>query len=125
MKTILFAALAAVAFATCSRAPVQHTLRQNGHTVLVINHGSHDMVVTPWKGAAPIKLAKGATVSMPSSGGPVRWDLTITDPANGKVIYQGAFEPGRPQRVTVEDRGGRIRGRDPADKHQRPSAVRP
>ncbi|MEA2164466.1 MAG: hypothetical protein QOK37_2593 [Thermoanaerobaculia bacterium] len=119
MKTeprLVFIALLLSAIAACSRVPSQHILQRNGHTVLVINQRGPEVIVTPWVGARPMHLAKGAMVSMPVSGGPGSWDFTIRDATNGKVIYHASLGAGGPRIVTISDGVARLTGPESGEK---------
>ena len=114
----------------CSRShpPVrQHVLMRNGHTVQVVNFASHEIIVTPWQGAQPVRVAKYATVQLPATGGPPKWDLTVADAANGKTLFRGQLGPGGPKTLSVGDGGARVTGPETDENIQPPArpAVKP
>lgn len=111
-----------------SRPPAQQpVLLRNGHTVHVVNFASHEIIVTPWQGAQPVRVAKYGTVLLPATGGPSKWDLTVVDAASGKTIYSGQVGAGAPRTLSVGDGGVRMTGPEMDETIQPPArpAVKP
>jgi hypothetical protein len=113
-----------VTIIACSRTRpvVQHVLQRNGHTVLITNQSTREVVVTPWTGAQPVKIAAGGSARMPVTGGPPSWNLTVKDAANGRLLYSGTFGAGAPRTLSVGDNGARLTAK--SLDHARPTPER-
>jgi hypothetical protein len=123
MRRLVFGFLL-LATAAChrTRPVVQHVLERNGHTVLITNQSAHEVVVTPWTGAQPLKIAAGASARMPVTGGPPNWNLTVKNAVNGRLLYSGTFGAGAPRTLSVGDNGARLTSK--SLDHARPTPER-
>ena len=53
-------------------------------------------------------MPAGATVTMPNQGGPIRWELTVTDPVKDHTIFQETFGWGGPRIIRITEHGARL-----------------